>query len=86
METKVMKIMWTIAALAGSVTLVNAQQSPRRVPPPATPVTPAPAPATTPRAERPDPVIAPSGQTLLPGIDWLLDPPGAMTLIAPGRT
>jgi len=35
-----MKIMWTIAALAGSVTLVNAQQTPRRVPP-APPATPA---------------------------------------------
>ena len=74
-----MKIMWTIAALAGSVTVVNAQQSPRRPTPP----TPAPAPAT-PRAERPEPVLAPSAPTPLPSIDWLLDPPGALTLIGPG--
>jgi TolA-binding protein len=81
METKVMKITWTIAALAGSVTLVNAQQSPRRVPP-TPPATPAPA---SPRAERPEPAVAPGGLTPLPGIDWLLDPPGAMTLLAPGQ-
>jgi hypothetical protein len=30
-------------------------------------------------------VVAPSGLTPLPGIDWLLDPPGAMTLLAPGQ-
>lgn len=80
-----MKITWTIAALAGSVTLVNAQQSPRRVPPPATPVTPAPVPATAPRAERPDPVVAPSGLTPLPGVDWLIDPPRAPELLVPGQ-
>lgn len=76
-----MKIMWAIAALSSSVTLVNAQQAPRV--PPATAV-PAPAPAPSPRAERPAPV--PSGQWMLPGVDPFLDPPGAMALIAPGQT
>ncbi len=68
-----MKIMWTIAALAGSVTLVSAQQSPR-VPPPAQPT---PAPKPSPRVTRPEP--------LLPGIDWLFDVPPSMSLIAPGQ-
>src|SRR5688500_7666271 len=82
METRVMKIMWTIAALAGSVTLVDAQQTTPRVPPPASP-----APTARPsRVTTPEPVRAPSGQSLLPGIDWLLEPPGAMTLLAPGQT
>jgi len=76
METKVMKIMWTIAALAGSVTLVSAQQSGApRVPAPA-PTAPTPKPA--PRVTRPEP--------LLPGIDWLLEAPPSMSLIAPGQT
>lgn len=75
-----MKIMWTIAALAGSVTLVDAQQSPRR---PSTPapsvVTPAPTPAPRPpRAERPL-------ESVLAGVDWLLDVPSPMSLIAPGQ-
>ena len=69
-----MKIMWAIAALSSSVTLVNAQQTPRV--PPAAPV-----PATAPRAERPTP--APSGQWMLPPVDVFLDLPGAMTMIAP---
>ena len=72
-----MKIMWTIAALSSSVTLVDAQQTPRV--PPAAPV-----PAPAPRVERPTP--APSGQWMLPGVDVFLEPPGAMTLIAPGQT
>ena len=76
-----MKIMWAIAALSSSVTLVDAQQAPRV--PPAAPV-PAPAPAPPTRAERPTP--APSGQWMLPGVDVFLDPPGAMTMIAPGQT
>jgi TolA-binding protein len=80
METRVMKIMWTIAALASSVTLVNAQPSPPR---PIAPVAPAPAPKV--RVQVPDPVLAPSGQMLLPGIDWLLDVPSPMSLIAPGQ-
>lgn len=76
-----MKIMWTIAALACSVTLVNAQQSapPARRPDAAKPVSPAPTPRA--RAQITEPWIAPA-----PGVDWLLDPPGAMTLIAPGQT
>ena len=74
-----MKIMWTIAALSSSVTLVNAQQAPR-VPPAA----PAPASAPSPRVERPTP--APSGQWMFPGVDVFLEPPGAMALIAPGQT
>ena len=69
-----MKIMWAIAALSSSVTLVNAQQTPRV--PPAAPV-----PATAPRAERPTP--APSGQWMLPPVDVFLDLPGAMTMNAP---
>jgi TolA-binding protein len=73
-----MKIMSTIAALACSVTFVNAQQSPRR------PSTPTPAP--TPRAPAPiaEPLLAPlpSGQTPLPGVDLFERP--AMALLAPG--
>lgn len=76
-----MKIMWAIAALSSSVTLVNAQQTPRV--PPAAPV-PATTPAPPPRAERPAPL--PGGQWMLPGVDPFLEPPGAMTLIAPGQT
>ena len=72
-----MKITWTIVALAGSVTLVNAQQSPRRPP---TPATPAPAP----KARAPEPV-SPAGQ-MLPGVDWLLDMPSAMAPLAPGQS
>lgn len=76
-----MKIMWTIALLAGSVTLVNAQQSPR-VPQPA----PAPAPARSPRARAPEPVLAPiTGQMSLPGVEWLLETPPHMSLFAPGQ-
>ena len=74
-----MKIMWTIAALAGSVTLVNAQQTPRR---PATPapsiVSPAPAPA--PRAPRP---ARPLDLTL--DLDFMFDLPSPVALIAPGQ-
>ena len=74
-----MKIMWTIAALACSVTLVNAQQSPRR------PSAPAPAPTPQPRAQIAEPWLAPpSGQTPLPGMG-LFDPP-SMALLAPGQT
>ena len=80
METKVMKIMWTIAALAGSVTLVNAQQSPRR------PVTPAPsivspAPAPTPRPPRAERPLEP----LMVDFDLMFDLPSPMALIAPGQ-
>ena len=70
-----MKIMWTIAALAGSVTLVSAQQSPR-APQPAT----APTPAPKVRIRTPEPVLAP-----LPGVDFMLDTPSPMALIAPGQ-
>lgn len=75
-----MKILWTIAALAGSVTLVSAQQSPRRPP---TPAPPAPAPKV--RVQVPEPARPPSGQTLLPDIDWLFDMPSPMSLLAPGQ-
>lgn len=70
-----MKSLWTIAALACSASLVNAQQPP---PPPARPGTTrpaAPAPTPKPRVQITDPVLAP-----LPRVDWLLDAPGAMTL------
>src|SRR5687768_1204514 len=73
METKVMKIMWTIAALAGSVTLVSAQQSPR-APQPAT----APTPAPKVRIRTPEPLLAP-----LPGVDLILDLPSPVAFIAP---
>ena len=73
-----MKTTWTIAALSLSVSLVSAQQSPRVPPAPAP--TPAPAP---PRADRPSPVAAPSGQFMLPGVDWLLEPPGAPLAMLP---
>jgi TolA-binding protein/HEAT repeat protein len=81
METKVMKIMWTIAALAGSVTLVNAQQSPRA------PTTPAPAPAPKGRVRAPE-AVRPggSGQMKQPGIDRLLETPPEMSLFTPGVT
>jgi HEAT repeat protein/TolA-binding protein len=79
-ENTVMKIMSTIAALVCSVTLVNAQQSPRR------PSTPAPAPTPRPPAQIAEPLLAPlpSGQTPLPGVD-LFERPG-MALLAPGLT
>lgn len=70
-----MKSLWTIATLACSTSLVNAQQSP---PPPARPGTTrpaAPAPAPKPRVQITGPVLAP-----LPSADWLLDAPGALTL------
>ena len=71
-----MKITWTVALLASSVTAVHAQQTPRPVQAPKSPLpATAPTPAPAPRAERPEP--------MLPGVDWLLDAPGAMTLIAP---
>ena len=70
-----MKIMWTIAALAGSVTLVDAQVTPRPVPP-APPVV-APAPAPTPRSPRAEPLLA--------GVEWPLEVPSPMSLIAPGQ-
>ena len=74
-----MKIMWTIAALSGSVTLVNAQQSPRR---PSTPapgiVAPAPAPTPRPRAE---PLLEP----LMLDLDLRFDLPSPVALIAPGQ-
>lgn len=73
-----MKIMWTIAALSCSVTLVSAQSSPRR-PQAARPAAPAPTPR--PRVQPTEPVLAPPSGQFLPGVDWLLDPPGA--LIAP---
>jgi hypothetical protein len=76
MENTVMKITWTIAALAGSVTLVGAQVTPR---PPAPAAPTAPAPSPRPRAERPvEPLLAP-----LPDVMWLLDAPSAMHMIAP---
>lgn len=75
-----MKIMSTIAALACSVTLVSAQQSPRR------PATPAPAPTPRPPAEIAEPWLAPpSGQTPLPGgglFEWPRLAPGEV-LLAP---
>jgi TolA-binding protein len=67
-----MKIMWTIAALACSVTLVNAQQSPRR--PSATKPAPAqPAPAPKPRVQIAEPWATPLAITEL-------------ELLAPGQT
>ena len=72
-----MKIMWTIAALAGSVTLVNAQQSPR-VPSAPSVVTPAPAPTPRPRAE---PLLEP----LMLDLDLRFDLPSPVALIAPGQ-
>ncbi len=74
-----MKITWAVAVLASSVTAVNAQQTPRPLPAPKSPVpATAPTPAPAPRAGRPEPV-------LFPDIDWLLDAPSAMTMIAPGQ-
>ena len=74
-----MKIMWTIAALAGSVTLVDAQVTPPPARPAPSVVSPAPAPTPRPpRSERPlEPLMA--------GVDWLLDAPSPMALIAPGQ-
>jgi TolA-binding protein len=80
METKVMKIMWTIAALSGSVTLVNAQQSPRRPTTPAPSIV-APAPAPTPRPRRVEPLLEP----LMLDLDFRFDLPSPMALIAPGQ-
>ena len=74
-----MKIMWTIAALAGSVTLVDAQVTPRPVRP--APAVVAPAPAPTPRAPRPARPVEP----LLADVDWLLDAPSPMSLTTPGQ-
>lgn len=74
-----MKISWTIAALACSVTLVEAQTpAPRRPVSPAP--TPAPAPTPRPRADRP--LLPPSG-ALLPGFDWLLDAPTPLPPLEP---
>jgi TolA-binding protein len=57
METRVMKITWTIAALACSVSLVDAQRAPRPAQAPV--VVPTPTPAPTPRAPRaPRPLLA----------------------------
>ena len=86
-----MKIMWTIAALACSVTLVNAQQSPRRPTPTAKPSAPAPKPRVhitepwvTPFASTELELLAP-GQTPLPSITALdLDFP--MLAPRPGQT
>ena len=47
---------------------------------------PVPAPAPAPRAARRASGSRARRQWLLPGVDWLLDAPGAMTLIAPGQT
>jgi TolA-binding protein len=70
-----MKTLWTIAALASSVTLGNAQQAPRRDPPTPAPSSPRSAPAPRGVVE---PMLAPSGQHLLPGVPEfpLLDMPG----------
>jgi TolA-binding protein len=76
-ENTVMKIMWTIAALACSVTLVNAQQSPRR-PSPAQPSPAKPAPAPKPRVQIAEPWATPLAFTEL-------ELP-SMALLAPGQT
>ena len=86
-----MKITWTIAALACSVTLVNAQQSPRRPTQTAKPSAPAPKPRVqitepwvTPFASTELELLAP-GQTPLPSITPLdLDFP--MLAPRPGQT
>lgn len=75
-----MKIMWTIAALAGSVTLVNAQQSPRQPTTPAPSIV-APAPAPTPRPRRVEPLLEP----LMLDLDFRFDLPSPMALLAPGQ-
>lgn len=75
-----MKIMWTIAALAGSVTLVSAQQSPRRPSAPAPSIV-APAPSPTPRPPRAERLLEP----LMLDLDLRLDLPSPVALIAPGQ-
>jgi HEAT repeat protein/TolA-binding protein len=79
-ENPVMKIMWTIAALACSVTLVSAQQPPPPRRPTATRPA-APAPTARPRVQ----VDVELPSTLLPGVDWTLDAPGVHSLWAPGQ-
>ena len=73
-----MKITWAVAALACSVTMVHAQQTPRRAPPPSQPATPPTAPTPAPA---PSPRRAP---VLAPDFDLLLDAPSAMPMIEPG--
>ena len=86
-----MKITWTIAALAGSVTLVNAQQTGKPGTPPRAPTPPAaPAPTARPRVAPPESVLAPLPWTSLiaPGEMPLTPfPPLAALepLIAPGQ-
>ena len=79
-----MKIMSTIAALACSVTLVNAQQSGT----PSTPRRPSattPAPAAKPRVQITEPwVTAPGAQTPLPPLEWTELP--SIAPLAPGQT
>ena len=73
-----MKIKWTIAALACSVTLVNAQQSPR--PSPAAKPS---APAPRPRVQITEPWVTPAPAPMaLPGVDLELPP---MAMLAPGQ-
>ena len=74
-----MKIMWTIAALACSVTLVNAQQSPRRPTPTAKPAAPAP----RPRVEIAEPWVTPA-PIALPSIETSLELT-SLTMLAPGQ-
>ncbi len=70
-----MKILSTIAALACSVTLVNAQQSPRR------PTAPAPTPR--PRVQVAEPAIPSPAPMALPGVDMPELP--SMSLFTPGQ-
>jgi TolA-binding protein len=77
-ENPVMKIKWTIAALACSVTLVNAQQTPR--PSPAAKPS---APAPRPRVQITEPWVTPAPAPMaLPGVDLELPP---MAMLAPGQ-
>ena len=74
-----MKIMWTIAALACSVSLVSAQQSPRRPSPTARPSAPAP----KPRVQITEPWVTPA-PLALPGVETSLELP-SLTMLVPGQ-
>lgn len=78
-----MKIMWTIAALACSVSLVNAQQSGKPGTPRPSPTAKPSAPAPRPRVQITEPWMVTPAPMALPGDD--LDLP-SMALLAPGQT